>query len=320
MITKVIRSIKKYKKFLITSHLNPEPDALGSELSLAMLLISMNKEVVVCNSDPVTFDYNFLPHVNMVKSPKYIKSYKYDAAISVDCSELSRLGVMSKIIPKDKLIFNIDHHIRNSRFAKINWIDTKASSCSELIYRLYKRVNKPIDKDIALLLYSAIVSDTGSFKYPNTTSFSHKVAADLLDWDLPVNKIFQNIYGNISYPDSRKIILALQTMQTHANGRIVYFVLEKNSSKLSRNSQDLSDYILDFARAIKDVEMVILFKPVSSNEVRISLRSKGSVDVCKFATMFAGGGHRTASGCTVRKSLQLTKGLILKKAKKFIKE
>ena len=151
MISRVIDHLKRHNRFLVTTHVDVEPDALGSELALSRLLISLGKKVIVCNDGPTPCEYNFLPHLNMIKRPKDISPCEFDAAIAVDCSDLSRLGITGNLISREKLLLNIDHHIRNTRFAKINWVNPSASSCAELIYRIYKKLHKSIDKRVAVI-------------------------------------------------------------------------------------------------------------------------------------------------------------------------
>ena len=170
---------KQNKTFLVSSHINLEGDALGSELALASLLKRLGKKVFVLNQDSAPAEYSFLPGLKSViheNSP-----LEYDVAILADCSDISRIGKITKVIKKDALMINIDHHISNTKFGDINWVEPYASCACEIVYKLFKHLKMKINKAEALLLYTGILADTGSFKYSATSSFTHKVASELLE-------------------------------------------------------------------------------------------------------------------------------------------
>jgi len=315
-MNKLISVFKKYRSFLVTTHANMEGDAIGSALALAKLLRLMGKKVVVVNEDLVPSQYSFLPQVKLIKKPEH--SLDFDAVAVVDCSDLSRVGNVINIIPRSKIIVNIDHHAKNDNFAKVNFVDPKASSCSEMIYRLFKFCKKPIDKETALLLYVGILTDTGSFKYSNTNSTTHKIAADLLRFRFNVYQTYKNIYSNLNITDAKIILSILKNIKFDNSGKIVY--LEQKKEQINLNSDyDISEYVLDFARSIKGVEVVLFFKEtIEKNKIRINLRSKGNFDVNKLASVFSGGGHKTASGCSIRGTLGFAKKQVLAAAKKLL--
>lgn len=312
----VIEAINKNKHFLITSHINLEGDALGSQLALARLLEYLGKQAVVVNEDEAPPEYRFLPQIEKIKKPK--EKFNFDVAIVVDCSDLKRIGAVSKIIGKDKFTINIDHHISNLRFAKINWVDKRSSSCVEMIYRLYKKLNVPIKKDVALLLYVGLVTDTGSFRYPNTTSYTHKVASELLHYRLPITEIYRKIYESASFSDMMLLIEILKTLKKDKTGKIAWLVwkIALNSKK---TSFDLTDILLNFVRSIKNIEVAILFKELE-DKVRVNFRSQGRFDVNRLARFFDGGGHKTASGCTVKADLEEAQAMVIKKAQRLIRK
>lgn len=309
--------LKRFNSFLVVSHTNLEGDAIGSSLALSRFLRFFGKKVTVVNADDVPFAYCFLPDIKLIKRPK--KNYDFEAAIVIDCSDLGRIGSVRDIIPKEKIIVNIDHHIKNEKFAKVNLIDPEASSCCEIIYRLFNTFNVPIDKKVALLLYVGILTDTGSFRYPNTNAYTHKIVGELLRFKLPVFDIYQNVYTNFTFSEAKNILDILRNMRQDETGKIVY--LEQRRRHLKLNSDyDISEYILDFARSIKDAEVVILFKELAEeNKIRLNLRSKGRYDVNKLARFFGGGGHRTASGCNIKGNLTEVKRSVLKIAKQFLR-
>jgi phosphoesterase RecJ-like protein len=325
IIKKVINILKQNSKFLITSHINLEADALGSELALARLLKDEGKTAVIINEDRIPKEYSFLPGIReimiikgeSVHLPEQIRDF--DVAVVLDCSDINRCGKVKDLIGEDKLILNIDHHRANKRFGTINWLEPDSSSCCEMVYKLYKELNKPIKKDIALLLYTGILTDTGSFRYPNTTWFTHRAVSELFQFKLPISDIYHRIYESIPYSDAKLIPQILSSLRKDTSGKpIFYLSMDREILKRKRSHYDLTENILNFIRSIRGGELFILFKEISPEETRVNLRSKGKFDVAKLARYFGGGGHKTAAGCTIKKSLEEAKDLVLEKAKRLM--
>ncbi|MDD5730182.1 MAG: bifunctional oligoribonuclease/PAP phosphatase NrnA [Candidatus Omnitrophica bacterium] len=322
-LKKAIEFIKKRNNFLITSHTNMEGDALGSELAFYRLVKKLGKNACVVNDDVVPYGYEFLPETGVIKRYKGGKSnVKFDAVTVLDCSDLKRTGEVYTLNKENKPVLNIDHHISNVKFGETNWIEPYAASCTQMIYKLYRKMKVPLDRDTALLLYVGIVTDTGSFRYSNTTPETHKAAAELLKFGLEPPKIYKNIHENIPYEDMKFLSSILPHMKRSAGGRIAWFELRKEIFRGHKKlSFDLSEEILAFARSIKGVEVAILFKEnlKTANEVRVNLRSQGKVDVNEVARACGGGGHKTASGCTVLGRMEEVRDRVLRKIKTAFK-
>ncbi len=316
-LEKIIKAIKENSKFLITSHINLEADALGSELAMAELLKDEKKQVVIVNEDKVPREYLFLPGRRKIKQPK--GNFDFDVFVVLDCSDLNRCGKVKDLITKGKLILNIDHHRANKRFGQINWLEPDSSSCCEMIYKLYKELNKPIKRDVAVLLYTGILTDTGSFRYPNTTKFTHRAISELLQFKLPISDIYYRIYESIPYSDVKLISQILFSLEKDISGEIFYLVMNREILKKKRSHYDLTENVLNFARSIRGAKLIILFKEIHPKEIRVNLRSKEGFDVARLARFFGGGGHRTAAGCTINKELEVAKNLVLKKARELLR-
>lgn len=314
----VLKAIDKYNKFLITAHINPEGDSLGSQLSLGALLGRLGKGFSIVDEDKVPSTYKFLPQVKAIRAPD--SKVEFEAAFILDCSSIDRIGKVRHLISKDKPIINIDHHPGNSRFGTVNWIDTTASSCCEMIYRLYEEWGLSLNRQIATWLYVGLLTDTGSFRYPNTNPTSHRLAAKFLEWNLNVNRIYSHIYESNSFSDMKLLALVLPTLKRDSSGKIAWLKLSRHMLKGKKDLTDQTENILDFARGIKGVELAILFKEtLSMGEVRINLRSQGGVDVGKLAQFFAGGGHKTASGATLKGTIDEVERIVLRKAREMLK-
>jgi len=321
-LEKVIACLKRNKSFLITAHTNLEGDALGSEIAFYRLLKAMGKRATIINDDFIPYGYDFLSGIKRIKKFKQSQTdMKFDCFVILDCSGLKRCGEVSKINLDKKIIVNIDHHISNEKFGDINWIEPSASSCTEMIYKLYKKLHIAFDKDIAIALYLGMLTDTGSFRYTNTTSFTHQAVSELLKYNLDIPKVYKNVYENIPSSDMELLIKILPTIRYSASGKIVWFQLKRELLEKRKLSFDLSEHILSFGRAIKDVEAAVLFKENlrTKDEIRVNLRSQGKVDVNKIAQFFGGGGHRAASGATIRGKIDQVRKKVLAKIRENLK-
>ena len=321
-LKKVVACVKRYKNFLITAHTNLEGDALGSELAFYRLLKKLGKHATIVNEDALPYGYDFLPGKENIKKFKnnLKKQLNFDCFVALDCSDLRRTGEVYRINTDAKPILNIDHHLSNQWFGDVNWVEPHASSCSEMIYKLYKKVRLPLDRDTAILLYAGILTDTGSFHYPNTTSFTHKAVSELLKYNLDIHQIYKNIYENIPFSDMKLLSKILPQIKRCVSGKIAWFQIGEGVLKNKKLSFDLTEHILSFARAIKDVEVVALFKENLGvkDQIRVNLRSQAKVDVNKIASFFGGGGHRTASGATVHGKIDQVRRKVLAKIKESL--
>ncbi|MFA4854471.1 MAG: bifunctional oligoribonuclease/PAP phosphatase NrnA [Candidatus Omnitrophota bacterium] len=321
-LKKVCASVKKYNNFLITVHTSPEGDALGSQLAFYNLIKKLGKEGTIINEDALPYGYDFLPGNKLIrrlgKSSKYID---FDCFVVLDCADLKRTGEVYKLNTGNKPVLNIDHHVSNRIFGDVNWVEPGASSCSEMIYKLYKQLRLPIDKDTALVLYTGMMTDTGSFRYSNTSSFTHKAASELLESGLDVAQVYRNTYENIPLSDVKLLLEILPEIKFYYRGKIARFKIKKKLLKSGKPCVDIADLVLSFGRAIKGVEVVVLFKENlgENNEVRINLRSQGQVDVNKVASLFGGGGHKTAAGCTLHGDIDQISKKVLNKIRESFK-
>jgi phosphoesterase RecJ-like protein len=306
-LKKAAAAIKKYSSFLITVHTSPEGDAIGSELAFYYLLRKLGKAAIIINEDPTPVEYDLFSGKEEIRAYKpNLKDIDFDCMVVLDCSDLTRTGEVYKLNKDNKPVINIDHHISNSNFGTLNLVDTEASSASEIVYSLYKEMRVPFDKDSAFLLYVGIMTDTGSFRYSNTTSYTHRAAAELMRFGFDVRETYSNIYENIPFADTQLLIKVLSHLHLAAKGRIAWVELPAKLLRHRKLSFDLSDHILSFIRSIKDTQVVVLFRENlgTKKEIRFNLRSSGGVDVNKVARTFGGGGHKTAAGCTMSGKLK----------------
>ncbi len=315
-LNEICRSIKKYNNFLITAHTSPEGDALGSQLGFYNLVKKLGKQATMISDDELPYGYDFLPGAKAIcRLGKECKDIKFDCLVVLDCADLKRTGRVYKLKTNHQPILNIDHHISNQIFGDVNWVDAQASSCSEMIYKLYKQLHLPLDKDTALVLYTGIMTDTGSFRYSNTSSSTFKVASELLKFKVNVAQVYRYTYENISVLEVKLLLKFLSKIQFFGRGRIATFVIDLEPSRSKKPGVDLADQVLSFGRAIKGVEVVVLFKNNLDlkSQIRVNLRSQGRIDVNKIAAFFGGGGHKTAAGCTISGRLLVVRRKVIAK-------
>ncbi|MFC1708533.1 bifunctional oligoribonuclease/PAP phosphatase NrnA [Candidatus Omnitrophota bacterium] len=309
---RIRKFLRKHNNFLISAHTSPEGDSLGAQLAFAGVIKSMGKRCDIVNSDRPSREYSFLPGIGSVRSRPRVK--KYDAAVILDCSDLSRIGSVVNFLDKDAPILNIDHHISNDNFGDINFVDARASSACEVLYLLFRELNLKINRNVATCLYTGILTDTGSFRYTNTGTMTHFVVSELLKWNVDVVGIYRSIYQNLNLLDLKYLNCALSRIKQDPSGKVAWIKLTQKLIKKYRPKVDLSDNILNSLRSINEVEVCVLFRERSGQDknIRINLRSRSKFDVNKVAQRFGGGGHKTASGVTLRNtSLKKAESMVI---------
>jgi phosphoesterase RecJ-like protein len=218
------------------------------------------------------------------------------------------------------VIINIDHHISNINFGKFNWVEPDISSAGEMVYDLFRAFKLKIDMEEAVSLYTAIMTDTGSFRYSNTSSKTHRIIAELIDIGIKPYEMHTKIYETSSIQDTNLLGEALQTMKLTEDGKVAWLWVTKDMLKKTKASLEGTEGIINFARSIGGVEIAILFRETGTDErVKVSFRSKGKVDVNKLAGVFNGGGHPTASGCSVFGKFEDVEKKVLDTAKEMVK-
>ena len=318
----ICASINKYNNFLITTHTNPEGDALGAQLGFYNLIKKLGKRGTMINADALPYGYDFLPGNKFIRRlSKGAANIDFDCFVVLDCADLKRTGEVYKLNIGNRPVLNIDHHISNRFFGDVYWVDPCASSCSEMVFKLYKQLRLPLDKDTALVLYTGIMTDTGSFRYSNTSSFTHQAVSELLKLRINVAQVYRYTYENIPLSDVKLLLQLLPGIKFHSQGKIAWFQMTQELLKGKKPDIDLADLALSFGRAIKGVEVVVLFKQIrgGNKEVRINLRSQGKVDVNKIASFFGGGGHKTAAGCTLSGDILKITSRVLNKIHQSLK-
>lgn len=312
-IVETIEAIKNSNNIFIVSHVQPDGDNIGSSLALAMAIQKLNKNPKILKVDNIPSNFNFLPKIDLIK--EYNLCEPVDLLISLDSSDLNRLGLGKDFALKASKVINIDHHVSNDYFGDINLVSTSYAATGEIVYDIIKNMDIEIDKDMANCLYTAISSDTGSFMYSNTTYRTHEIASDLLRKDIDINDINMSLYQNKSLESTKLYIESLKNLELFLDNKIGIVPITSKMLKKTGANLDDTEGIISFVRNIASVELAAVLKEVDSKEVRVSLRSKKNIDVSMIAEKFGGGGHVRAAGYTVHENIDETKKLLLKEIK-----
>jgi phosphoesterase RecJ-like protein len=317
--TSVIAALRKHKRFLITTHVNMEGDALGAQLALGRLLRGMGKTVHLLLDDVLPYEYRFLPDLARIRRYNPASPMPAcDCFVIADCSDLGRCGAVAKYAAACKEVVNIDHHITNDGFGSAHWVDARASSTSEMIYELYRAMHRPLDRNAAVQLYTGIFTDTGSFRYSNTSARTHVIAADLMRFKFDVAGLYRHVYEEVPYEDMRLLNAVASRIHRDASGKVVWVMLPARVLRRVSATFDMSEHLLQCARSIRGIEVAMLFKENlgGKHEIRVNFRAQGKVDVAKIARSLGGGGHRNASGCTVRGALDDVARMVLARVRR----
>jgi phosphoesterase RecJ-like protein len=289
----IVAALEACTTVLISVHRNPDGDALGSQLGLLRALEMAGKKVAAHNLDPVPEIYRFLPGVERITSGKDVEG-AYDAFLVLD-ADPPRTGLFNGNYPAPTLI-NIDHHITNPREWPLTWLDAGATATGEMIYRLVQKLGVPLDRDLALCLYTAIFTDTGAFRYSNTTPESMRIAATLMEAGADPWMVTENVYESFAYRRIRLLGHVLAGLERTSDGRCAWVVVTDDLYRITGTSAEDTDNFVNFVRSVKGVEVAVLFRQTGPEQYKISLRSKGRIDLSGLAQSLGGGGHRNAAG------------------------
>lgn len=310
MLKKIADVITRHDSFLVTSHVRPDGDSIGSTLALYHMLRNMGKSALVYNQDRTPGNYQFLPGAADIIH-ELPATHNSEVVFILDCSELERIGDDAEKITGEGLMINIDHHISNSRFCELAYIDIHASSTAELVFRLADAMNITVTKDIADNLYTGIITDTGGFRYGSTSQEALATASSMVACGADPQWLSENIYE--SNPEAKVRLLArvLQSLTLYQDAKIAYLVVDQRSLNDTGAKMEHTEGFVDIPRSIAGVAVSILFSEMSDNQYKISLRSKGHYNIAHVAEKFAGGGHANAAACRLSGGIEHVKASIL---------
>ncbi len=316
-------ALKGAKRILCTCHVNPDGDALGATLAFANALKTKGKDVYVFNRDPMPFNLQFLPGSQWLKNTEPSFKKPFDLCIVSDSGSIERPGVDLKGWREKgwvKTVLNVDHHKDNQRFGDINYIDLDASSSGECAYDVLE-ASLGVNQGSAVCIYTAIITDTGAFRYSNTTPKTMRTATDLME-RFRIDPALSSEMIYMTYPRARIDLLAavLPSLEVSESGLIASLTVHRRTIEQTKGSKDLLDEFVNYPRGIQGVEVAVFFKEAGDNEWRISLRSKRYLDVGAVCNRFGGGGHARAAGCTIKGPLEQVRRTVFAELEKDLQK
>lgn len=310
-------AIHESQTIVLACHVNPDGDALGSMLGLALALRPLDKIVTCLSEDGVPAILTFLPGAELVQQTT--DQTEFDLALVVDSGDLPRVGsTVQPLVGRARRTVDIDHHVTSGAFGDIRVLDAHAASTAEIVYALLQTLQVSITPEIATCLFTGILTDTGSFRFQNVTPNTLTVAAALLEAGAPPALISEHVFENRTFAATQLTGCALASLQKTSDGRIVWaHITAANFADTYATDQD-TEGIVSYVRGVQNAEVGILFREMAVGGVRVSLRSRDTVNVAEIAEQFEGGGHKMASGCTVNLPLADAEAAVIQAVQKSI--
>jgi phosphoesterase RecJ-like protein len=295
MMNEVLSTIERHQRFVLTSHARPDGDAIGSVLGASLMLRELGKEVDVVMSDSVPVIYRGLPHADSIKRAHEVNG-RYDAAIILECDSVQRTGIRG-LEANNRTLVNIDHHTSAKPFAHVNWIDPSACATAQMIFELGRAAGAHLTPEVATCLYTAVLTDTGSFCFQGTNEKTFALAQELVKAGADPSHIAHSVY--FANPESKMRLLGLALNSLQREGDMVWMTVTQEQMQQCSALEEDCEGLVNYGLGIAGVEVAAFFRQLPDGRYRISLRSKGGVNVALIAAQFGGGGHQCAAGCSL---------------------
>jgi phosphoesterase RecJ-like protein len=294
----VLAVLRSCQSFAVCSHARPDGDAVGSMLACGALLDQFGKQTDLLSADPVPLIYRGLPCASRIRQATRLEG-DHDAVILLECDGVQRSRLAGL---EGRLLVNIDHHATGRPFADVNWIDTSACAVAEMVYRLAIAAGAELTPQMAACLYAGVLTDTGSFCYEGTDGHAFELARELVEHGADPAAIAREVY--FSNPLSKMLLLGVALTNLRREGRLAWLWVTRDDMKRTGAAEEDCEGIVNYAIGIGGVEAAVLLRELPDRRVRLSLRSKGALDVARIAASFGGGGHLHAGGCTLEGPLR----------------
>ena len=310
-IQQIVDALRTRRRFVLSSHARPDGDSIGSQLAMAYALRAMGHvvEVAVVNADPAPPPLMAFPGVPDIRiAPR--ADGAFDAAIIMECGDLARTGVAGL---EHFYVINIDHHPGNSGYGQINWFDAGAAACAEMVYDLVRALGVPLSKEIATHVYLAILTDTGSFHYSSISPRTFDICRECLEAGVDPVLVARHVYDSNNMGRLKLFGAVLNVMQIDWSGRIATLHVDHEMTRAAGGTYEDTEGLVNLPLTVKEIQAVAFFKQEHDDEYRVSLRSKGDIDVNAIAKALGGGGHKNASGCTVSGPIDALRTMFVEK-------
>jgi phosphoesterase RecJ-like protein len=291
-------AIRTRERFVIVSHVRPDGDAIGSQMAMTLALRSLGKQVRAVSRDKPPAPMLVFPGVSEIEIADRVDD-PGDAVIVMECGDLQRTGIAGL----DRgFVINIDHHLGNTNYGAVNWFDVSAAACGEMVFEVIRALGVPLTADIATHIYVAILTDTGSFHYSNITPRTFDICRECVEAGVSPPAVARSIFDSNNLGRLKLFGAVLSRMQLDEMGRIATVYVDRELAAECGGTYDDTEGLINLPLTVKEILAVVFFKENSPDDWRISMRSKGDVDVNAIAKEFGGGGHKNASGCGARGS------------------
>ena len=308
-IQQIVDALRTRRRFVLSSHARPDGDTIGTQLAMTYALRAMGKEATVVNADPAPPPLMAFPGVPDIRiAPR--ADGEFDAAIIMECGDLARTGVAGL---DHFFVINIDHHQGNTGFGQINWFDAGAAACAEMVYDLVRALGVPLSKEIATHVYLAILTDTGSFHYSGISPKTFDICRECLEAGVDPVLVARHVYDSNNMGRLKLFGAVLNVMQVDRSGRIAALYVDHEMTDAAGGTYEDTEGLVNLPLTVKEIQAVVFFKQERDDEYRVSLRSKGDIDVNAIAKAFGGGGHKNASGCTVSGRIDVLRRMLVEK-------
>ncbi len=317
MIATIAREFKNNERFLVATHVNPDGDAIGSMGALALVLEGMAKQVVAYCQDEGPRFLRFLPYsdriVREISGPD-----RFEVAVVLDCGALDRIGSAAEVLQHVRKIIHIDHHSSSGDFGQLNLVRPECSSTAEILYEIFQAIPVSLTPEAAENIYTAILTDTGSFRFANTTARALAIASEMVSHGVVPQKVAGEIYESMSPERIQLLALSLDTLTLRSNGRLAAMRVSRRMLEETGTSFIDTDGFVNYPRAISTAEIAIFFREMDSDQVNVSLRARAGLNVAEFARIHGGGGHHNAAAFRVKGSWSEVVEKVLTAAEEFI--
>ena len=309
-IVEAIRDeILQRQRFLISSHARPDGDAIGSQLAMAFALRSLGKQVRIVNHDVAPAPLQIFPGVGEIDIADHAEG-DFDAAIILECSDLARTGVSGL----DRyFVINIDHHPGNTMYGGINWFDDTVAACGEMVFDVIEALGVPLTSSVATHIYLTILTDTGGFHYSGLSARTFEICRRAVEAGVDPVSVARAVFDSNSLGRLKLLGGILNTMELDPTGRLAVLYLDHARAAATGATYDDTEGLINMPLTVREIEAVAFFKQIDTDHYRVSLRSKGSIDVSEVAKSFDGGGHRNASGFTAIGAYDTVRPLVMKR-------
>ena len=294
-LAQIADAIKQRQRFVVSSHSRPDGDSIGSQLAFAYALRALGKDVTLVNRDAAPPPLMAFPGVPTIQIADAV-SGEFDAAVIMECGDIARPGVAGL---ERYFLINIDHHPGNTGYGAINWFDESAAACGEMVFDLVNALGVPMTIEIATHIYLAILTDTGSFHYSSISPRTFDICRQLLEAGVDPVGVARSVYDSSNMGRLKLFGAVLSAMQIDPSGRIAIVYLDHEMARAAGGTYDDTEGLINLPLTVKEIQSVVFFKQNEGNSYRVSMRSKGDIDIGTVAVQHGGGGHKNAAGCSV---------------------